>query len=135
MQPLAVRIRALRRKLVAENERDVHDALMLAEREADASGIMALVDFQAANGNMITLIVGGHDDTALSFRFAGDVDPRFLSVGNSAAIGTVPCSRDFDNPIDCPRSALISRIAGLAALDEFAVSNDLPTCIPWRPFA
>jgi hypothetical protein len=134
MQPLAVRIRAVRRKLVAENERDVHDALMLAEREADASGSMALVDFQAANGNMISMIVGGADDTALSFRYDGDVDPRFLSVGDANATGTVPCSRDFINTINSPRSALISRIAGLAALDEFAVTNDLPTCIAWRPF-
>ena len=135
MQPLAISIRAIRRKLVAENERDVHDALMQAENEADTSRCMALVDFQAANGNMISLIVGGHEDTALSFRYAGDVDPRFLSVGDVAAKGTVPCSRDFNNQIDCPRSALISRIAGLAALDEFAVTNDLPACIVWKPFA
>jgi hypothetical protein len=135
MQPLAVSIRAIRRKLVAENERDVHDALMQAENEADASGSMALVDFQAANGNTISLIVGGHDDTALSFRYAGDVDPRFLSVGDGNAKGTVPCSRDFNNQIDCPRSALISRIAGLAALDEFAVTNELPACIEWKAFS
>jgi hypothetical protein len=134
MQPLAVSIRAIRKKLVAENERDVHDALIQAENEAHASGSMALVDFQAANGNMISLIVGRHDDTALSFRYAEDVDPRFLSLGDPDATGTVPCSRDFRNQIDCPRSALISRIAGLAALDEFAVTNDLPACIGWRPF-
>ena len=95
---------------------------------------MALVDFEAANGNTISMIVGGHDDTALSFRYAGDVDPRFLSVGDAAAAGTVPCSRDFNDQIDCPRAALISRIAGLAALDEFAVTNDLPACILWAPF-
>ncbi len=135
MQPLAVSIRAIRRKLVAENERDVHDALMQAENEAHTSNSMALVDFQAANGNMISLIVGGHDDTALSFRYASDVDPRFLSLGDRAATGTVPCSRDFNNQIDCPRSALISRIAGLAALDEFAVTNELPACIAWKPFS
>lgn len=134
MQPLAVSIRAIARKLVAENARDVHDALMQAENEAHASNCMALVDFQAANGNMISLIVGGHDDTALSFRYAEDVDPRFLSLGDRAATGTVACSREFNNQIDCPRSALISRIAGLAALDEFAVTNDLPACIEWKPF-
>jgi hypothetical protein len=131
MQPLAVSIRASRRKLVAENERDVHDALIHAENEAHSSGSMALVDFQAANGNTISLIVGGHDDTALSFRYAGDVDPRFLSLGDRAAAGTVSCSRDFSTRIDCPRSALISRIAGLAALDEFVVTNELPACIEW----
>ncbi|MBC8028373.1 MAG: hypothetical protein H7Y89_20455 [Steroidobacteraceae bacterium] len=134
MQPLAVSIRATRRKLVAENERDVHDAVLHAENEAHTSDSMGLVDFQAANGNTISLIVGGHDDTALSFRYAGDIDPRFLSLGDRAATGTVPCSRDFNNQIDCPRSALISRIAGLAALDEFAVTNDLPACIEWTPF-
>jgi hypothetical protein len=134
MQPLAVSIRATRRKLVAENARDVHDALMQAENEAHASGSMALVDFQAANGDMISLIVGRHDDTALSYRRAGDVNPRFLSLGDASATGTVPCSREFSNQIDCPRSALISRIAGLAALDEFAATNYLPACIEWTPF-
>jgi Immunity protein Imm1 len=135
MQPLAVSIRAIRRKLVAENERDVHDALMQAENEAHSSGRMAIVDFEAANGNTISLIVGGHDDTALSFRYAGDVDPRFLSLGDRAATGSVAASRDFNHPIRCPRSALISRIAGLAALDEFAVTNELPACIEWKPFS
>lgn len=133
MQPLAVRLRASKRRLVAENESEVHAALTTAEREADAVASMALVDFQAANGNMLSIIVGG-PDTALSFRYPGDVPPRFVSVGDRDATGTVPCSRDFNDQIDCPRWSLISRAEGLAALDEFCVSNDLPHCIQWTGF-
>ena len=134
MQPLAVRLRASRRRLVAENEADVHAALTTAEGEADAAGSMALVDFQAANGNMLSIIVGG-SETALSFRQPGDGPPRFVSIGDPDAEGTVPCSRDFANQIDCPRWSLISRAEGLAALDEFAVSNELPQCVRWKPYA
>lgn len=134
MQPLAVRLRAARRRLVAENEADVHAALTTAEQQADAAGSMALVDFQAANGNMLSIIVGG-SDTALSFRQPGDVPPRFVSVGDTSATGTVPCSRDFNDQIDCPRWSLISRADGLAALDEFAASNELPACIRWTEFS
>ena len=130
MQPLAVRLRATRRRLVAETEADIHAALTTAEGAADAAGSMALVDFQAANGNMLSIIVGG-PDTALSFRQPGDVPPRFVSVGDRAAKGSVPCSRDFNDQIDCPRWSLISRADGLAALDEFAASNELPICIQW----
>ncbi len=133
MQPLAVRLRATRRRLVAENEAEVQAALITAEREADAAGSMALVDFQAANGNMLSIIVGGAE-TALSFRQPGDVPPRFVSVGDTSAKGTVPCSRDFNNQIDCPRWSLISRAEGIAALDEFAASNELPQCIRWTEY-
>jgi hypothetical protein len=134
MQPLAVRLRASKRRLVAETEADVHAALNNAEREADAAGSMALVDFQAANGNTLSIIVGGAD-TALSFRYPGDVPPRFVSVGDRDAQGTVPCSRDFNNQIDCPRWSLISRADGHAALDEFCASNDVPHCIQWTEFS
>ncbi len=130
MQPLAVRLRAIKRRLVAETEADVHTALTAAEGAADAAGSMALVDFQAANGNTLSIIVGG-PDTALSFRQPGDGPPRFVSVGDKGAKGSVPCSRDFNNQIDCPRWSLISRADGMAALDEFAASNQLPHCIQW----
>lgn len=133
MQPLAVRLRATRRRLVAETEADVHAALITAEREADAAASMALVDFQAANGNTLSIIVGGAE-TALSFRQPGDVPPRFVSIGDPNAMGTVPCSRDFNDQINCPRWSMISRADGIAALDEFAVSNELPTCIQWTAF-
>jgi hypothetical protein len=133
MQPLAVRLRATRRRLVAETEADIHGALSTAESAADAAASMALVDFQAANGNMLSIIVGG-PDTALSFRYPGDVPPRFVSVGDPRATGTVPCSRDFNDQIDCPRWSLISRAAGLAALEEFSASNELPNCIRWTEY-
>lgn len=134
MQPIAIRLRTQRQRLVAESEADVHAALTRAEQEADSAGSLALVDFQAANGNMISLVVGGAD-IALSFRYDGDVEPRFLSLGNPSARGSFPCSRDFTRHIHCPRWALVSRLAGLTALEEFVNSNELPGCIEWAPFS
>jgi hypothetical protein len=132
MQPLAIRVRA-RKRIVAETEADVHAALTVAEQEADRAGTLGLVDFQAANGNTLSLLVGDAD-IALSWRYTGDEEPRFLSLGDPAADGTVPCSRDFNNRIDCPRSALVPRAVGLAALDEFAASNEIPEAVQWADY-
>lgn len=134
MQPIAIRLRASRRRLVAESELELHAAITSADREADETGKLSIVDFQAANGNTLSVIVGGAE-TALSFRFAGDVEPRFLSRGTdvSATPGLV-FSRLGGNELECPRWAVIPRSDGLSALDEFAVSNELPQLVEWAPF-
>jgi hypothetical protein len=133
MQPLAIRVRS-RKRIVAESESELHAALTVAEEEADRAGTMGLVDFEAANGNRLSMLVGGAD-TALSWRYPGDTDPRFLSEGDPSAAGSVPCSRDFNNRIECPRWALIPRADGLAALDEFAASNEIPEAVQWADYA
>jgi hypothetical protein len=134
MQPIAIRMRASRRRLVAEDENDLHSALAAADLEADESGKMAIVDFQAANGNTLSFIVGGAQ-TALSFRYPDDVEPRYLSRGPdpSTEPGFV-FSRDGENEIACPRWAIIPRSTGMTALDEFAASNDLPHAVEWAPY-
>lgn len=133
MQPLAIRLRASRKRLVAENEAEMQAALTAAEREADRVGKTGLVDFEAANGSRFSMLVGGAE-TTLSWRYAGDAEPRFLSLGDANAQGTVVLSRDFNDRLDCPRWAMISRADGLAALDEFAASNEIPECVQWAPF-
>jgi hypothetical protein len=132
MQPLAIRVRS-RKRIVAESESELHAALTVAEEEADGAGAMGLVDFEAANGNRLSMLVGG-EDTALSWRYPGDTEPRFLSQGDASATGSVPCSRDFNNRIHCPRWALIPRAEGLAALDEFAASNEIPENLQWADY-
>jgi hypothetical protein len=132
MHPIAVRLRASRKRIVAETEADLHAAIAAADKEADDTGIMALVDFEAANGNTLSVVVGGAE-TALSFRYADDVTPRFLSRGHDSHGPPLPCSRDFTHQIECPRSAVISRGEGMAALEEFAASNELPLSVAWDP--
>jgi hypothetical protein len=134
MQPLAIRLRATRKRMVAETESEVHAALTRAEQEADRVGKTALVDFEAANGSQLSMLIGSAD-TILSWRYAGDEEPRFLSLGDPAATGAVALSRDFNDRIEVPRWALISRADGLAALDEFVASNDIPVCVQWADFA
>ena len=134
MQPIAVRLRASRRRLVAESELELHEAIAAADREADETGKLAIVDFEAANGNTLSVIVGGAE-TALSFRFAGDVAPRYLSRGPASSNdpGFV-FSREPGHEIECPAWAVISRSDGLAALDEFAASNEMPQLVEWAPY-
>ena len=133
MQPLAIRLRAARRRLVAETEMEVHAALTAAEQEADRAGKTALVDFVAANGSQLSMLVGSAE-TALSWRYAGDEEPRFLSLGDANATGAVALSRDFNDRIEIPRWALISRAEALAALDEFVASNDIPESVQWADY-
>jgi len=134
MQPLAIRLRASRKRLVAETESEVHAALTNAEQEADRVGKTALVDFEAANGSQLSMLVGSAD-TVLSWRYAGDEEPRFLSLGDANATGSSSLSRDFNDRVDVPRWAMISRAEGLAALDEFVASNDIPVCVQWADYA
>jgi hypothetical protein len=133
MQPLAIRLRAARKRIVAETEMEVHAALTAAEQEADRVGKTALVDFEAANGSRLSLLIGSAE-TMLSWRYAGDEEPRFLSLGDANAAGAVALSRDFKDSVDVPRWALISRADGLAALDEFVASNDIPECVQWADY-
>jgi len=133
MQPLAIRLRAARRRLVAESETEVHAALSAAEQEADRVGKTALVDFEAANGSQLSMLVGGAE-MMLSWRYAGDAEPRFLSLGDPDAQGSVALTRDFKDSIDCPRWALISRADALAALNEFVASNEIPEAVQWADY-
>lgn len=134
MQPLAIRLRAARKRFVAENESDMLAALATAEQAVDKAGNLAFLDFMAANGSTLSMVVGGAE-TALSFRYAGDLDPRFLSMGRATETGTFRCLRDLNENIDCARWTLISREDGLAALNEFAASNEIPQCVQWAPFS
>lgn len=133
MQPLAIRLRAARKRAVAETEQEVHAALTAAEQEADRVGKTALVDFEAANGSKLSMLVG-RAETMMSWCYAGDEEPRFLSLGDANASGAVVLSRDFQDRVDVPRWAMISRADGLAALDEFVASNDIPACIQWADY-
>jgi hypothetical protein len=133
MQPLAIRLRAARIRVVAESEQEVHAALTAAEQEADRVGKTALVDFEAANGSRLSMLIG-REQTTLSWRYAGDEEPRFLSLGDANATGAEALSRDFHDHVDVPRWAMISRADGLAALDEFVASNDIPECVQWADY-
>jgi len=133
MQPLAIRIRAARKRLVAESESEVHAALTPAEQEADRVGKTALVDFEAANGSRLSMLVG-RADTMLSWRYAGDAEPRCLSLGNANATGAIKLSRDFTDLVDVPNWSIITREEGHAALNEFVASNDIPECVQWADY-
>jgi len=133
MQPLAIRLRAARKRVVAETEMEVHAALTAAEQEADRVGTTALVDFEAANGSRLSMLIGSAE-TVLSWRYAGDEEPRFLSLGDANAAGAFAMSRDFKDRIDVPRWAMISRADGLAALNQFVASNDIPECVQWADY-
>jgi hypothetical protein len=133
MQPLAIRLRAARKRVVAESEQEVHAALTAAEQEADRVGKTALVDFEAANGNRLSMLIG-RAETSMSWRYPGDEDPRFLSLGDPNATGSLALSRDFKDRVDVPRWSMISRADGLAALDQFVASNDIPECIQWADY-
>lgn len=130
MQPLAIRLHATRKRTVAETEAEVQHALSAAEQEAARTGSVELVDFEAANGNTLSLLVGG-TEIGLSWSFAGDATPRFLSQGDASERGNIAWTRASGTRIERPRWSLISRLDALAALDEFAASNEMPESVAW----
>jgi hypothetical protein len=131
MQPLAIRLQPKRRSIVAETHAELLDALNSADRLADETGHLGLIALEAANGNALSLVVGGAE-TVLLFDLAGGTEPRYLSRGASADESPqLECFLQFAERTLLPRWAVIPRELAIPAIEEFAASNELPQAIEW----
>ncbi len=131
MQPLAIKLRQSARPIVAETQAELLAALASADEEADTTGQLGLIDIKAANGNTLFVAVGG-PETVLGFRPADGGPQCLLSRGPvEDAEPAFECFLHFAEAREYPRWAVIPRDAGIAALEEFAASNELPMSIEW----
>jgi hypothetical protein len=131
MQPLAIKLQPGRRPIVAESQSELLDALNSGDRLADETGRPGLVSLAAANGNTLSLVVGG-TDTVLLFDYAGADAPHFLSRGAGEAESPwFECFLHFTERRALPRWAVIPRELAISAVEEFAASNELPQVIEW----
>jgi len=103
----------------------------MACEEARAQKMLNIVFLEAANGNVLSLVVGG-DDTVLSFIHGHRNPPYFASRGAEASTHPVmTCYVGLVHHTEFPRKYIIPFEKGLIAAHEFAESEVLPQSIEW----
>ena len=84
---LTIKIREREAPLTAKDATRLHEALGQAAEEARKRGMLGAAPNEAANGNVITMVVGGQD-TVLGFD-SGDMNSNYASKGASDALAPV----------------------------------------------
>src|SRR5580692_9358278 len=79
---LQVRIREDAGPLKVEDDNQLDEVLRTATEEARKSGTLGAILVEAANGNVITMVVGG-DETVLGFDYGHHDPPYYSSRGAS----------------------------------------------------
>ena len=131
-QLLQIKIRENARPLIAENENQLDQALHRATEEAQNSGTFGAVRIEAANGNTITMVVGG-DETVLGFDY-GHLNPPYYSSRGQSNVDEplLRCQLMFQHHTEFPRRYVIPITDGVNAVRQFLDSGELPTCIKWE---
>ena len=128
---LQIKIREDARPLTVEDEHQLDEALRTAAEEARNRGTLAAVLIEAANGNVITMVVGG-DETVLGFDYGHHNPPYYSSRGPSNADEPIlTCRLTFQHHTQFPRKYVIPIAEGMKAVREFLHPDDLPPCITW----
>ncbi len=118
---------AVRISTAAELERVIH----LASEEARARKMLNIIYLKAANGNNLSLVVGG-DDTVLSFTYGHRNPPYYASRGADTSTHPImTCYVGLVHHTEFPREYVISFERGLTAAQEFAESGTVPQSIEW----
>jgi hypothetical protein len=110
-----------------ELDRVIH----MAREEARARGMLNIIFLEAANGNVLSLVVGG-DDTVLSFIHGHRNPPYYASSGAQVSVHPVmTCYVGLVHHTEFPQKHIIPFEKGLIAAHEFAASEVLPQSIEW----
>ncbi len=113
--------------MVTELDRVIH----MACQEARALKILNIISLQAANGNDLSLVVGG-DDTVLSFVYGHHNPPYYASRGTQTCTHPVmTCYVGLVHHTEFARKYIIAFEKGAIAAHEFAESGTLPQSIEW----
>ena len=116
---------AVRVSTVTELDR----VIQMACDEARALNMLNIISLQAANGNDLSLVVGG-DETVLAFMYGHHSPPYYVSRGVQASIHPVmTCYVGLAHHTEFPQRYIIAFEKGLVAAHEFAESGTLPHSI------
>ena len=112
---------------MAEFDRVIHDAC----EEARAQKTLSIIFLDAANGNILSLVVGG-DETVLTFTY-GHLDPPYYASCGAAAdpLPVMACYVGLSHHTEFPRTYVVPYASGLVAAHEFAESGALPRSMQW----
>lgn len=126
------RIREDAGPLKVEDDNRLDEVLRTATEEARKSGTLGAILIEAANGNVITMVVGG-DETVLGFDYGHHDPPNYSSRGPSNEDEPIlTCRLTFQHHTEFPRKCLIPIADGVKAVRRFLDSGDLPACINWE---
>jgi hypothetical protein len=129
---LQVRIREDAGPLKVEDDHQLDEVLRTATEEARRHGTLGAILIEAANGNVITMVVGG-DETALGFDYGHHAPPYYASRGPSNENDPIlTCQLTFQHHTEFPRKHVIPLADGVKAVRQFLHSSDLPACINWE---
>jgi hypothetical protein len=112
---------------MAELDRVLHQA----GEEARAQAILSTIFLDAANGNVLSLVVGG-DETVLTFTY-GHLDPPYYASRGAAAdpLPVMTCYVGLSHHTEFPRIYVVPYASGLVAAHEFVESGALPPSMQW----
>jgi hypothetical protein len=129
---LRIRIRDDAAPLTVEDSSQLEKVLHVEAEEARMRGVLGAVLLEAANGNVITMVIGG-EETVLGFDY-GHHNPRYYSSRgpSNADEPVLTCLLTFRHHTEFPRKYVIPVTEGVKAAREFLDSGDLPTCINWE---
>jgi hypothetical protein len=131
MAQLKVHLRAGQPPALVSTEAALLDVLDQADKDANARGMLNVIEIVAPNGNDLSLVVGG-EETVLGFT-ASNGPPYYASRGKSAdARPTLICFVQWKSREEFPRHAVVPRASGVAAAKEFFNSSALPSCVQWQ---
>jgi hypothetical protein len=129
---LRIKIRDDAAPLTVEDANQLEKVLDAEAEEARRRGVLGAVLLEAANGNVVTMVVGG-DETVLGFDYGHHNPPYYSSRGPSNADEPMlTCFLTFQHHTEFPRKYVIPVTDGVKALRQFLDSGDLPTCINWE---
>jgi len=129
---LRIRIRDDAEPLTVEDVNQLEKVLDAEAEEARRRGVLGAVLLEAANGNVVMMVVGG-DETVLGFDYGHHNPPYYSSRGASNADEPMlTCFLTFQHHTEFPRKYVIPVTDGVKAVRQFLDSGDLPTCINWE---
>lgn len=106
-------------------------AIAAAATEARSKEKMSVIFLSVENGNEISMAVGGNE-TVLGFVYAHQNPPCLASKGEAESEEPVmTCYSVLEHHTEYPRSWVIPFSEGMAAVQEFFVTGDLPKSISW----
>jgi hypothetical protein len=129
---LRIRIRNDAAPLTVDDSSQLEKVLHVEAEEARRRGVLGAVLLEAANGSVITMVVGG-EETVLGFDYGHHNPPYYSSRGPSNADEPMlTCLLTFQHHTEFPGKYVIPVTDGVKAAREFLDSGDLPTCINWE---
>ena len=111
---------------------DLRAAIEFAAAEAQAVDRLNIIFLEAENGNSLSLVVGSNE-TVLNFTY-GHCDPPYMVSRGECDASDPPLTAfvALVHHTEYPRRWVIPFEEGMAALDQFVKTADLPNVVRWE---